>query len=105
MDYPVEVWLGFLALGVVVVVLSAKALRQKPSFGKEGMEGSSALALTDLSPRGTVFCHGEIWKARSVGGSIPKGSQVVVDRVEGLTLVVRPDDEKDGKTGGGADVV
>ncbi|WP_245522610.1 NfeD family protein [Thermanaerovibrio velox] len=95
MDYPLGVWLILLAAVVLVTILSVRALRQKPSFGLEGMEGARAVTLTDLSPSGTVFCHGEIWKARSLSGELPKGVSVMVERVDGLVLLVRPVDEID----------
>ncbi|MCX7827632.1 MAG: NfeD family protein [Thermanaerothrix sp.] len=94
MGYPWWMWLILVGAVVLVAILSVRALRQKPSFGLEGMEGAQAVALTDLSPGGTVFCHGEIWKARSLAGRLPKGASVVVERVDGLVLLVRPIEEE-----------
>lgn len=96
-------WLfWFILVGIVflAVVLSIRALSQKPSFGLEGMEGSRGVALTDLDPWGAVFCHGEIWKAKSVR-RIEKGASVVVEGVDGLVLLVRPgkDEEDERRVG------
>ena len=44
--------------------------------------------MTDLAPSGQVFLHGEYWTAQA-DGPISKGSSVVVDRVDGLSLRVR----------------
>lgn len=53
--------------------------------------GSRVLAVSDLSPQGSVICHGEIWWAKVSGdGRLASGETGVVESVEGLTLVVRP---------------
>ncbi len=67
-----------------------RSLSNRPVSGSEGLAGSEVLLITDLSPRGSVMCRGEIWKALSADGSIMEsGSAGVVERVEGLTLVVK----------------
>jgi membrane-bound ClpP family serine protease len=58
------------------------------------LSGLSGTALEPLDPEGTVRVRGQTWKARSdLTQTIPAGRTVrVVDR-QGLTLVVRPDEE------------
>ena len=43
-----------------------------------------------LRPRGQVFLRGELWEAEVEDTEIDKGAEVVVDKVEGLTLYVSP---------------
>ncbi len=61
---------------------------RKPATGKEGMIGEIGICKEDLDPYGTVFVHGELWKAESLSGSIRKGEKVLVREVDGLTLKV-----------------
>jgi membrane-bound serine protease (ClpP class) len=81
-------------VGVTVVffvfVLGAayRAQRRKPVTGIQGLIGERGTALTDLAPSGQVFLHGEYWTAQA-DAPITKGSAIVVDRVDGLSLKVK----------------
>ncbi|MGD9735931.1 MAG: NfeD family protein [Solirubrobacterales bacterium] len=63
-----------------------------PQVGPEEMVGGSAEARTDLDPSGQVFTHGTLWSARLAAGEgqVRAGDRVIVEAVDGLTLVVRP---------------
>ncbi|MBI4055001.1 MAG: nodulation protein NfeD [Elusimicrobia bacterium] len=82
---------GLLALTAALAWMAWSAHRRKPTTGEEGMLGLAGIAETDLAPEtdGSVFIHGEIWKARALDAALPKGTPVAVVRVEGLTLTVR----------------
>ncbi len=72
--------------------IASKALliqRKKPVTGVVGLIGEVGTAKSALDPTGTVFVHGEYWNARTADGPIEPGEQVVVERVEGRTLIVR----------------
>jgi membrane-bound serine protease (ClpP class) len=71
------------ALGLVI-----RAMRRKPTTGKEAMLGLVGVTKTELSPEGYVFIRGELWQARSKEGRIPKNRKVKVVDVDNLTLVV-----------------
>jgi membrane-bound serine protease (ClpP class) len=60
--------------------------------GSEEMVGSVAEARTSLDPDGQVWIDGALWRARLVGdgSSARPGDRVVVEAVDGLTLVVTP---------------
>jgi len=76
-------------LFVFTVRLAYKASRKKPLTGTEGLIGLEGTASTDISPKGgAVRVHGELWSGWS-DASIPKGSGVVVEAVQGLKLKVR----------------
>ncbi|MFH1858567.1 MAG: nodulation protein NfeD [Candidatus Omnitrophota bacterium] len=72
-----------------LVGLAFRAHRNPVTTGKEGLVGSVGVAQTDISPRGDVFIHGELWQAESKE-PIKKGSKVKVVSLEGLTLQVKP---------------
>lgn len=74
-----------------------------PQVGPEEMLGGSAEARTDLDPTGQVFIEGSLWAARLVTGAEPvrAGDKVIVEAVDGLTLVVRPQPQPVQSSGGG----
>jgi membrane-bound serine protease (ClpP class) len=72
-----------------LMTLALKARRNKVVTGSEGMVGEIGIAQTDLSPRGKVFVHGELWDAIS-SCHVLAGQSVVVNRVDGLLLQVDP---------------
>jgi membrane-bound serine protease (ClpP class) len=71
-----------------VVGAAFRAQRRKVATGWEGLVGEHGVALTDLSPSGRIFIHGEYWEA-DAAEPVEKGATVVVDRVEGMRLRVR----------------
>ncbi len=82
-------------LAVISIILTRVALEaasRKSVSGVAGMIGLVVIARTDLGPEGEVLVHGEIWKARTAG-KITKGSRVRVRGVDGLTLLVEPEQE------------
>jgi membrane-bound serine protease (ClpP class) len=81
-------------VGIALFVIIAgqaviKAHRRRATTGMEGMIGTAGIALTVLDPKGTVLFEGERWRARAEDGPIGADEEVVVVRVEGLSLVVR----------------
>ncbi len=83
--------------GIIVVILMRLVLRSrhwKVSTGKEEMVGEVGEVREPLGSEdgaGTVFVHGELWRAATpTGASIPAGARVRVKKVKGLTLEVEP---------------
>jgi membrane-bound serine protease (ClpP class) len=72
-----------------LMTLALKARRNKVVTGSEGMVGEIGIAQTNLSPRGKIFVHGELWDAIS-SCEVSAGQSVVVNRVDGLLLQVEP---------------
>jgi membrane-bound serine protease (ClpP class) len=54
--------------------------------------GTAGEVRVALDPIGSVYAAGEEWTARSPDGVLPRGTRVVVERQEGLTLIVRRSD-------------
>ena len=61
--------------------------RRRATVGAEALVGRRAVAVTPLDPHGQVRLDGELWSALSEE-PLDRGREVVVRRVEGLTLVV-----------------
>lgn len=83
---PVAVSLGLIS--TFLVTLAIKAQRRKRISGSEGLVGQTGFARTSISPEGKIFIHGEIWDAQS-DQKIKKGEKVVIEKVEGLKLIVK----------------
>jgi membrane-bound serine protease (ClpP class) len=94
-EMRVKLWTALgvsIPLGLITVMLmslAVKAHRNKVVTGQQGMIGEVGVAKTPLSPAGQVFIHGELWNAVA-SESVGVGEQVVVTKVDGLTLAVSP---------------
>jgi membrane-bound serine protease (ClpP class) len=75
------------AFFIFAVGFGLKAQRRKITTGKRGMVGEVGVAKFPLKPEGTVFVHGEIWKAIA-DEPVEEGEKVIVKEVEHLTLKV-----------------
>ncbi len=60
------------------------------------MVGARGTAKEPLTPSGYVQVRGELWKAELAEGGQPveEGDPVQVQKIRGLTLIVRPAPEK-----------
>lgn len=72
-----------------IVTAGIRAQRAHRVTGVEAMVGALAVARTDIAPRGKIFYDGTYWNAITEGDSIKAGEPVVIERMEGLTAVVR----------------
>ena len=92
---PALITLGILS-GISTYFIARKVIeahRGEPvRTGTEELVGSAVEARTTLDPEGQVWAGGALWRARLVSGAgrARPGDRVVVEAVEGLTLVVRP---------------
>ena len=79
-----------LAWGVFSVTIyraGSRALRRKPVM--PDMVGSRGKVMSPLVPEGLVKIKGELWVAKSAGGEIEPGREVIVEAQDRLKLVVR----------------
>lgn len=53
--------------------------------------GARGVCVEALAPSGYVRVGGELWRARATARPVPAGAQVVVQAVQGLTLLVEPE--------------
>jgi membrane-bound serine protease (ClpP class) len=82
------------AFCVVATRLAAKARQAPLATGVEGLCGEIGVVDQPLDPEGTVFVHGELWKATAASGPVPAGVRVRVLRVRDLIVDVEPVDAK-----------
>ena len=80
--------------GLAFIATKVIAARHQPvgvyGAGAAGLLGQRAVVRVPLRPRGQVFLRGELWEAETEDSEIDKGGEVIVDKVEGLTLHVSP---------------
>ena len=91
-------WASFSAISVLALVLLRRPLKARVNLDGESrpvdrLEGEAGVVLEELpgSGVGKVELRGSTWSARSVAGTLAKGTRCRVERVDGLTLWVRPE--------------
>jgi membrane-bound serine protease (ClpP class) len=112
-DSPASDWAGpaLITLGVLAIptsyfiarkVISAH-LDEPVRAGREELIGAPAVVRTSLDPSGQVWIEGALWRARLNGDwDTPRpGDRVIVDAVEGLTLLVTPESRPEVEEGAG----
>jgi membrane-bound serine protease (ClpP class) len=96
-DYvgPGLITLGVLSL-ITVFIITPKVLRahrdEPVRTGWEELIGKEAEVREPLDPSGQVWIEGALWRARVADGApaIGLGNRVLIESVDGLTLVVKP---------------
>jgi membrane-bound serine protease (ClpP class) len=92
---------ALITLGLVSIVTFyfvgrkvAKAQQEGPTPGGSELVGLSAEARSTLDPDGQVFIEGALWSAHLIddGVSLRPGDRVTVEAMDGLTLLVRPEE-------------
>ncbi len=71
---------------VVSRILSAH--RRQAVTGREELAGKTAVVKVALDPEGMVFFKGERWAAISEKGRVEPGEEVIINKVDSLTLYV-----------------
>jgi membrane-bound serine protease (ClpP class) len=87
--------LPFSAITMLLLSLAMRARRNKVATGSEGMIGLTGSAITELSPEGKVFVHGEYWDARALR-PVTAGARVRVTAIDKLKLTVEPVQDQSG---------
>lgn len=77
------------ALVFLLTAILLKLRRRGSVSGRDSIVGGVGTAMHDFSGDGKVWLEGEAWAARSAE-EITKDQDVVVEDLDGLTLVVRP---------------
>jgi len=71
-----------------IIQRTIKAHRKQASTGREELINKTATVKTPLNPEGIVFYKGERWTAVSESGEVKVGEEVIIKRIDGLTLYV-----------------
>jgi membrane-bound serine protease (ClpP class) len=87
--------LPFSAITMLLLSLAMRARRSKVETGSEGMIGLTGSAITELSPNGKVFVHGEYWDAMALH-PVTAGARVRVTAIDKLKLTVEPVQDQSG---------
>ena len=76
---------------VLLVNFSLRTRGHRAVTGHEGLVGASGVVRRDIEPgrQGMVLVLGELWRATAETGRLREGERVVVQRVDGLMLIVR----------------
>jgi membrane-bound serine protease (ClpP class) len=92
--FRVDPWL----IATVTIIIAAafafivhraiSAHRKQAKTGREELIGKTATVKVALKPEGTVFFKGERWSAISEEGQVEPGEEVVINKIDGLTLYV-----------------
>ena len=79
----------WLVLSVTIYLIGSRTLKKKLLVGLPDMIGTRGKVVRPLTPEGMVRIKGELWVAKSAGGEMKSGENVVVVGQERLKLVVR----------------
>jgi membrane-bound serine protease (ClpP class) len=71
-----------------IVHRAISAHRKQAKTGREELLGKTATVKVALNPEGTVFFKGERWAAISEEGPVAPGEEVIIKKLDGLTLYV-----------------
>jgi membrane-bound serine protease (ClpP class) len=90
-----------LPFALITILLMRLVLRSRawvPQTGVEELvreigEVRESIPAAGAAGHGLVFVHGELWRA-AAQAAIPRGARVRIVRVDGLTLIVEPVDER-----------
>ena len=88
LKFIIPVAVGLSLIFLFLIFLAVRALANKVHTGKEGMVGEIGIAQSDLTPKGKVFVHGELWNAEA-DQEISEGEDVrVVEVLKNLKIKV-----------------
>lgn len=90
------VWM-FISLWIIKdVILYPFVWRAYQKGNQKAMIGSKGTAVDHLSPSGHVRIKGELWRAKVIqsNSTIQKGEIVTVSGLDGLTLIVQPEEKE-----------
>jgi len=74
-----------------VIGKAVQARHRKVHTGAEELIGARGVVRSQLDPIGHVFVRGALWRAHAVDNrTLDVGEEVVVERIDGLTLTVAP---------------
>jgi len=73
---------------LIITFIVYRALRKNPQLGFENMIGQSGVAVEAIARKGTVKIKGKLWFAKTNGGKIESGTEIIVVEQTGLKLTV-----------------
>lgn len=73
---------------IFIIQRAISAHRRQAKTGREELIGKTAVVKVALNPEGTVFLKGERWTAITDGERVEPGQEVIIKKMDGLTLYV-----------------
>lgn len=94
-SWPLIAAIAGLSSGMMLltVLFFARSRRRAVVSGPEEMIGSTGTVVNWAENAGSVRVHGELWRARG-NQNLASGNHVRVTEMDGLTLVVEPEDDR-----------
>lgn len=95
---PVIQIIIFIAVSVLALVITRPLVKKYISPKKENTNADRVIGqigivnedIDNINAKGQVKADGKIWTARSIDNSIiPAGSEVIIDRIDGVKLIVK----------------
>ena len=97
----IQTELAIAVIAIVAAIIAAWLLYKglaaniaRIKTGKEALISSRGIAVTDLKPKGEIRVMGEFWQATAKDKWINNGARVQVVDMDGMFLVVKPEDDK-----------
>ncbi|MBN2365510.1 MAG: hypothetical protein JXL67_05055 [Calditrichaeota bacterium] len=87
------VWAIWILKDIFFYSLVWEAYDPEKHEDKRPMEGRTGVTSEKLNPEGYVVVGGESWKAEAESGYVPieKGQKVVITKLDGMKLFVKPE--------------
>ncbi|MFC1991200.1 NfeD family protein [Chloroflexota bacterium] len=83
------IMIAWAAYSIFTFRIGTRALMRGDVIGLPDMIGCRGAVVSQLTPEGLVRIHGELWIAKSAGGEMKKGEQIIVVSQDRLKLVVQ----------------
>jgi len=79
---------------VFIITTVLRSHKKKVTTGVEGFTGQKGIVKNPLEPKGQIMLDGALWRAITTGRYVKEGEEVVVKKVDGLTVYVEPYENK-----------
>lgn len=89
------IMVAWAAYSIFTFQMGTRALKREQIVGLPNMIGTKGEVVSPLTPEGLVRIRGELWVAKSDGGEMKPGNEVIVVGQERLKLVVRDSSASD----------
>lgn len=82
------------AIIILIFIAGFKAQFERIRTGREALIGAKGIVTSDLKPKGEIRVMSEFWEATAQNATVAAGQEVEVIGMDGMTLVVKPTEQK-----------
>jgi membrane-bound serine protease (ClpP class) len=79
---------------VFIITTVIRSYKKKVTTGAEGLLGQKGIVKIPLEPKGQIMLDGALWCAITAGRYVKEGEEVIVKKVDGLTVSVEVYEKK-----------